>query len=156
MCIRDSLEVDLGVIVGSYWTHLLSLSQGVLHLQISFSHWLAMGLTTFHNLNVNANGMWTLGQGNWHRFPSQICLSDAYLGRISTDPPPSLIFHNFYCKCIVVPYFYVNDSQLGSEIHFFNLGWNLVNLEVGCLSFEAFIVKSVIFMIFHQSVQHMF
>ena len=23
------LEVDLGVIVGSYWTHLLSLSQGV-------------------------------------------------------------------------------------------------------------------------------
>ena len=26
------LEVDLGVIVGSYWIHLLSLSQGALHL----------------------------------------------------------------------------------------------------------------------------
>ena len=45
-CIIDSisatgfgyLEVDLGIIVGSYWIHLLSLSQGVLHLWISFSH----------------------------------------------------------------------------------------------------------------------
>ena len=32
------LEVDLGVIVGSYWIHFLSLSQGVWHLQISSSH----------------------------------------------------------------------------------------------------------------------
>ena len=46
-CIIDSisatglfgyLEVDLGVIVGSYWTHLISFSQGVWQLQISFSH----------------------------------------------------------------------------------------------------------------------
>ena len=33
------LEVDLGVIVGSYWIHIFfSLSQGVLHLEISFIH----------------------------------------------------------------------------------------------------------------------
>ena len=32
------LEVDPGVIVGSYWIHLLSLSQGFWHLQSSFSH----------------------------------------------------------------------------------------------------------------------
>ena len=58
-----------------------------------------MGLTTFHNLNVNATGMWTLGQANWKiKFPSQICLSDAYLGRISTDSVSSLIFHNFNVK----------------------------------------------------------
>ena len=45
-CIIDSisatgfgdLEVDLGIIVGSYWTYLLSLSQGVWHLQISSNH----------------------------------------------------------------------------------------------------------------------
>ena len=73
-----------------------------------------MELTTFHNLNLNATGILPLGQANWQiRFPSQICLSDAYLGRISTDPPSSLIFHNFNVKCIAVPYFYVNDSQLG-------------------------------------------
>ena len=53
------LEVDLGVIVGSYWTHILlpSLSQGVLCLQISFSHLLAMELSTFHNMYVNATGI---------------------------------------------------------------------------------------------------
>ena len=86
-----------------------------------------MGLTTFHNLNVNATGMWTLGQGNRQsRFPGGICLSNAYLGRISTNPPSSLIFHNFYAKWIVIPYFYVNDSQLGLDIHFSKLGWNLV------------------------------
>ena len=77
-----------------------------------------MGLT-FHNLNVNA----ILGQGNWQsRFPSGIWLSDAYLGRISTDPPSSLIFHNFSVKCIVILYFDVLDSQLGSDIHLFQLG----------------------------------
>ena len=122
------LEVDLGVIVGSYWTHILlpCLSQGVLHLQISLSHWLAIGLTTFHNLNGNAPSMWTLGQANWQsRFPSGICWSDAYLGRISIDPPSSLNFHNVNVKWIVVP-FHVNDSQLGSDIHFSKLGWNLV------------------------------
>ena len=36
------LEVDLGLIVGSYWIHCFSL---------------AMELSTFHNLNVNATGM---------------------------------------------------------------------------------------------------
>ena len=115
-----------------------------------------MGLTTFQNLNVNATGMWTLGQANWQiRFPSQICLSNAYLGRISTDAPSYLIFHNFNLKWIVIPYFYVNDRQLGSDIHISKLGWNLVILEVWCISFEKFIVKSVIFKIFHQSVQFM-
>ena len=58
-----------------------------------------MELTTFHNLNVNATGMLTLGQAQCNiRFPSVICLSDAYLGRISIDPPSSLIFHNFNVK----------------------------------------------------------
>ena len=114
-----------------------------------------MGLTTFHNLNVNDTGMWILGQANWQiRFPSGIYLSDAYLGRISTDSPSSFIFHNFNVKWII-PYFYVNDSQLDSDIHYSKLGWNLVIFEVWCLSFEAFIVKSVILKIFHKSVQFM-
>ena len=104
-----------------------------------------MGLTTFHNLVVNATGIWTLGQANWQiRFPSLICLNDAYLGRISTDSPSSLIFHNCNTKWIVIPHFYVNDSQLGSDIHYSKLRWNLVILEVWCLLFEALIVKSVI------------
>ena len=72
-----------------------------------------MELTTFHNLNVNATGIWTLGQVNWQiRLPSQICLSEAYLGRISKDSASSLIFYNFNVKRNVVTYFYVYDSQL--------------------------------------------
>ena len=58
-----------------------------------------MELSTIQTIYVNATGIRTLGQGNWQiRFPSEICLSDAYLGRISTDPPPFLIFHNFNHK----------------------------------------------------------
>ena len=105
-----------------------------------------MRLTTFHNLNVNATVMWTLGQANWQiRFPSQICLNNAYLGRIRTDPPSSLIFHNFNLKWIVKLYFYLIDGQLGSDINIFKLGWNLVILKVWCLSFDIFTVRSVIF-----------
>ena len=50
-------------------------------------------------------------------FLVEICLSDVYLGRISRDSPSSLIFHNFNVKWIVIPYFYVNGSQLGADIH---------------------------------------
>ena len=40
----------------------------------------------------------------------------------------SLHFHNFECKCKFVPHLYVIDSQLGSDLLIFNLGYNLVIL----------------------------